>query len=791
MTELSGNGQAGLVNTALAQPLVAVVKDDLGNPVAGRVVRFEVTRNSGGLKAGSGDAPQRIVQVPTDGSGRATLLFALGDTAGEGNNRVKASAVGVAGEVEFCASGLGESPQKILMVNGDNQRGVVGFPLANPMQALVVDKDGNPSAGVDVTFSVDKGTGNLDGQQSLIRTTGSDGIARAVLTLGLDPGINNNVVNAAFAGLAGLSASFTSSGLAPGNPAETKFRGVVLDNGHNPIPGAIISIPDSSVVNVTTDDEGQFMLENVPVGHIQLHIDPANSPRSETFPDLSFETVTVAGQINILGQPILLPTIQTESSKLVGGNADVTVKMPGVAGLELTVFANSVTCPDGSSQCQVTISQVHLDKVPMPPPSGTLFMPPAWTIQPAGTLFDPPAKISIPNDGLPPGRVIDIFQFDHTLNEFINVGKGTVSDDAFVIVSDPGFGITRAGWGGCGQPQPPTTCTPACPAMTMDDCTATTYTLIVNDPATCDFTCVPNVTNKPNGTACTDDGMACTDDICMASMCEHPLRGMACPANTATPITDTHTSTTLAASMSGPTDTSPQRPTFTGTACIDQAADAWTYRVSNLTAAGAIRITPTPAANTPNPVVGASGNINAGNFCSAILDLADYTSTRTKGPNWHVTQASIDHEDYHWNTDWITDSVTANWTGASGESLMESRTLSCAAANTQAAANSSLQPTVTADFNTAVSAMIVHWNSIAPDSSAGHLAAYQAGQIQLTPVITNIVTFAQGQSFCNDNNPCTTDIANQTGPTCCANTNLPNGTACGVGMMCTSGVCGP
>jgi len=178
MTELSGNGQAGLVNTTLPQPLVAVVKDGLGNPVAGRVVKFEVTRNSGGLKIGADDAPQRIVQVPTDGSGRATLLFTLGDTAGEGNNRVKASAVGVAGEVEFCASSLGEAPQKILMVNGDNQRGVVGFPLANPMEALVVDEDGNPIDGVDVTFSVDKGTGNLDGQQSLIKTTGSDGIVR-------------------------------------------------------------------------------------------------------------------------------------------------------------------------------------------------------------------------------------------------------------------------------------------------------------------------------------------------------------------------------------------------------------------------------------------------------------------------------------------------------------------------------------------------------------------------------------------------------------------------------------
>jgi hypothetical protein len=464
----SGNGQFGPIKQALPTPLIAVVKDDLGNPIAGRVVRFAVTRNNGTLKVNANDQSGRIVQVPTDGSGRAAVLFTLGDTAGEGNNRVSATALGVSGEVEFCASALANSPDKILMTMGDNQRGVVGSPLATPLEALVVDRDGNPISQVAVMFAVTKGGGHLDGQPSQVKNTGVDGVARAVLTLGFEPGINNNVVSATFPGLTGLAATFTASGLAPGDPAETRFSGVVLDNGHTPIPGAVVRI-DGTTVNDTTDDQGQFLLENVPVGFIHLLIDPSNSPRPETFPPLAFETVTVAGQTNILGQPILIPPLDTEGSKIVGGNQDVTLQMKGVAGLELTVFANSVTClpgapdrsPDGK-QCRVTISQVHLDKVPMPPPSGTIFMPPAWTIQPAGTKFDPPARISIPNDGLPPGRVIDIFQFDHALNMFINVGKGIVSEDALVIVSDPGFGITAAGWGGCGQPQPPQTCTSNC-----------------------------------------------------------------------------------------------------------------------------------------------------------------------------------------------------------------------------------------------------------------------------------------------------------------------------------------
>ncbi|MCH9662065.1 MAG: carboxypeptidase-like regulatory domain-containing protein, partial [Gammaproteobacteria bacterium] len=503
----AGNGQAAFVNQQLPEPLVVEVKDDLGNPVAGRVMTFEVTRNSGMLKVQEGDTPKRMVQIPTNGSGQASVLFALGDTAGEGNNRVKVIGQGVAGEGEFCASALGAQAEKILMVMGDNQRGLAGHPLSTPLEALVVDEDGNPVKDLPVTFAVVRGTGNLNGEENVVRVTGTDGIARAVLTLGVEPGINNIVVNATFAGLTGLPATFVSSALLPGNPEETSFRGVVLDNAQTPIPGAIVSIPEANISS-TTDEEGQFQLTQVPVGHIHLRIDPTNSPRPETFPPLEFETVTVAGQVNILGQPILIPALQLDSSKTVGGNQDVTLTMPGVAGLTLTVFANSATFPDGSKISQLTISQVHLDKVPMPPPSGTIFMPPAWTIQPAGAKFDPPAKITIPNDGLPAGRVIDIFQFDHALNEFINIGKGTVSEDASIIVSDPGFGVTRAGWGGCGQPQPPTTCASGC-----DD----------GNPCT-DDKCENNAcvhTNKANGSTC-DDGNSCTKNTTCsnAGVCE-------------------------------------------------------------------------------------------------------------------------------------------------------------------------------------------------------------------------------------------------------------------------------
>ena len=518
----SGNGQSDFVNSSLTEPLVVQVTDSLNNPVAARVVTFEVTRNSGSLQASPTSPVKRKIQVATNGSGKAQVFLSLGDTSGEGNNRVIATALGVSGEVEFCATALAKAPDKILMSNGDNQRGITGQPLPTPFEVLVVDADGNPVSGVDVLFSVTSGNGHFNGESSLTKTSGIDGLVRATLTLDSQPGINNNVVSATAAGLMDRSALFVASGLAPGNPDETNFRGVVLDNTQTPISGAVITVDENPDISATTDSEGQFFLEDVPVGKIHLHIDPTNSSRSETFPELEFETVTIAGQDNILGQPIMLPRLQLDGAKLVGGDEDVVVEMPGVPGMSITVFANSATFPDGSKVGEITLSQVHLDKVPMAPPNGSLFMPPAWTIQPHGVIFDPPAKVSIPNDGLPPGRVIDVFQFDHLLNEFIDIGKGTVSDDGFVIETDPGFGVTRSGWGGCGLPQPPNTCT--CNCNDNNDCTI--------DRCSGQPNCNCTHTNKANGTMCDSNGDGTQNGTCQSGVCQPATEFNAQPAMT-------------------------------------------------------------------------------------------------------------------------------------------------------------------------------------------------------------------------------------------------------------------
>ena len=87
-------------------------------------------------------------------------------------------------------------------------------------------------------------------------------------------------------------------------------------------------------------------------------------------------------------------------------------------------------------------------------PLGSNFML-AWTVQPPGTRFDPPARIAIPNLGGAPGTEVEIFSFDHDFGEFVVAGTASVSEDGRQLVSNPGSGISKTGWGGCVTPPPP------------------------------------------------------------------------------------------------------------------------------------------------------------------------------------------------------------------------------------------------------------------------------------------------------------------------------------------------
>src|SRR5262249_5038341 len=118
----------------------------------------------------------------------------------------------------------------------------------------------------------------------------------------------------------------------------------------------------------------------------------------------------------------------------------------------LTVKKGSITFPNGDKEGYLSVTPVNASKVPMSPPNG---MQPQLivTIQPTGARFDPPAPLQLPHvDGHAPGAQVEMYSFDHDLEEFVSIGLGTVSTDGTVIKTNPGVGVIKAGWHCGSQP---------------------------------------------------------------------------------------------------------------------------------------------------------------------------------------------------------------------------------------------------------------------------------------------------------------------------------------------------
>ncbi len=295
-------------------------------------------------------------------------------------------------------------------------------------------------------------------------TTDTDGRAAIVLTLGLEEGFDNNVVEATFPNNPGAAAVFMASGKVAGDPADTTISGVVLDNSNNPIAGVTLHIEDTGLTT-ESDAQGQFRLQSVPVGRLLLIADGRTVPprNGMPWPKLEYEMVTIAGRDNTVGMPIYLLPIDTTRGILVDETHGGTLTLDELPGFSLTVVPGSATFPDGGRRGTVSVTLVHADKVPMVPNFG---QQPRFiiTVQPPGTLFNPPAAMTMPNvDGLAPGQKTEMYSFDHDLGAFVSIGPATVSEDGTVVQSDPGVGVLKGGWVCEGNPSPPSGGAGDCP----------------------------------------------------------------------------------------------------------------------------------------------------------------------------------------------------------------------------------------------------------------------------------------------------------------------------------------
>jgi hypothetical protein len=492
---VSGDQQAAEIGTALPEPLVVELLDAAGQSVPGRQVAFYLRGNNGSLEDG-----RRRVVVSTDGSGRAEASFTLGTRAGVANQVVEAFAPGFGGPVAFVATALSAAPAEIVVDSGGLQVGVAGHGVPRPLIAAVIDSGHNRIEGVLVRFRVVKGAGRFaNGAQELEVATDSDGRAIVAFTLDPEEGIANNVVEANIVALEdGPKASFVASGRAAGPAEETSISGVVLDNTNLAIAGATLRVKGTLQTGVT-DAEGQFRIDQAPVGAVKLIVDGSTVDRPGSWPDLEFDLVTIPGRDNTVNMPIYLLPLDLGSGLVVDETHGGTLTLQDFPGFALEIAPGSVTLPGGGRSGHVSVTVVHNDKVPMVPNFG---QQPRMivTIQPAGARFEPPARLTLPNvEGLVAGQVTEMYSFDHDLGHFVSIGTATVSDDATVIVADPGVGIVKAGWHCGGDPAVFGTAhdCPECEICTFNHCVGI------------------------DGVECTDDGDLCTLDGCSGGGCIH------------------------------------------------------------------------------------------------------------------------------------------------------------------------------------------------------------------------------------------------------------------------------
>ena len=185
---ISGDNQTGLTGEPLTNPFVVEVRDENGNPLEGVTVIFAVSAGGGTLSAGA---------VTTDANGRAGSTLTLGGDPG--TVTVEASVEGISQSEIFNAEASlpPPTPTAPSIISSENQEGLTGEPLVDPLVVEVHDQYGDPLEGVTVTFTVIAGDGMLS---ATTVTTDPSGQAETTLTLGTDPG--TNTVEASVEGVA-------------------------------------------------------------------------------------------------------------------------------------------------------------------------------------------------------------------------------------------------------------------------------------------------------------------------------------------------------------------------------------------------------------------------------------------------------------------------------------------------------------------------------------------------------------------------------------------------------------
>lgn len=168
---VSGDNQTTTAGSALPQPLVVHVMDQVGSPIAGTSVNF--TAPSGSFTGNP---------ATTDANGNASVTY----TAGTSPGTITITATAGSVSAIFHETVTAASANSVTITGGDNQSAPAGSQLLQALSVVVDDQYNNFVPGATVSFD-DGGAGGQFSGGNLVITDGA-GMALNFYTLPAQPG---------------------------------------------------------------------------------------------------------------------------------------------------------------------------------------------------------------------------------------------------------------------------------------------------------------------------------------------------------------------------------------------------------------------------------------------------------------------------------------------------------------------------------------------------------------------------------------------------------------------------
>ena len=201
--------EKGTVGQALGQPIIMKTTDEYSNPVSGINVTFSVIDDESVNGAGTLEGGVRILTKTTNQQGQVSVFYTL-DTI-RGINKIRATAVNLEpNSYEITITAEADSPYRMDIFSGNNQRGEMGKQLFDPILVMVRDRHGNAAPGGVVTFTVTEGDGFINGSQSV--QSDNNGLAKAYWVLGPRPYATSNKLQVTSSYLIGGPLTYEATG---------------------------------------------------------------------------------------------------------------------------------------------------------------------------------------------------------------------------------------------------------------------------------------------------------------------------------------------------------------------------------------------------------------------------------------------------------------------------------------------------------------------------------------------------------------------------------------------------